>query len=401
MSACSYVYTTVTEGFLVRREPTSDATVLGCLPCHPLTMPGATSGAPLGFVHLPSLQAFVHPDEQAKIIRVTQNASVPVEAVAASAALTGIGSLQQRLKLLGVSKLGDRLRIISELSLSTFDDLECALRLDPSLGGRVQVLVAGPASPQLVGGFVISLAGASSRRRHATDAVMPRLEGLDTSAVLWDAVNGCCLRPDEQALVASPSKHHMLSGRLRRGEYVHFERPLSRGEVGCMLSHVAVLREIVRRRLPWAIVLEDDVYLPPDFVQRTRLAISCVPSSAAAPLLYLGHGVAFRLEDEEPGEATAEMEVGVQGVHAEAPRVRRAEYAFCTHAMAISLAAAQRLLQGATPVDKPADHHFVLAAASGAVQAYVCDPQLATLSSHSAESILHDAGQYSCDYAKS
>ena len=172
----------------------------------------------------------------------------------------------------------------------------------------------------------------------------------------------------------------------------------------------------MRRQLPWALVLEDDVALPVDFVRRACAALRRVPPSATAPLLYLGHGAACRLEEElAPSEAEALEAAAKQAATAEeaaadaaaeaegaervpAPRILRAEYAFCTHAMAVSLAAARLLLQGAAPVDKPADHHYVLVSSSGAVQAYVCEPQLVPLSAHSEESIIKSSS-YSSHYA--
>ena len=59
-----------------------------------------------------------------------------------------------------------------------------------------------------------------------------------------------------------------------------------------------------------------------------------------------------------------------------------ANYVWTTYAYAVSLAAAERLLGGIAPVDKPVDHHFVLASACGAVNAFACDPQLVDLAPH-------------------
>ena len=42
------------------------------------------------------------------------------------------------------------------------------------------------------------------------------------------------------------------------------DRSLRAGEVGCALSHAFVYAEIVKRQLPWALVLEDDGILHPD-----------------------------------------------------------------------------------------------------------------------------------------
>lgn len=40
------------------------------------------------------------------------------------------------------------------------------------------------------------------------------------------------------------------------------DSPLSTGEIGCYASHLKVAREVVERRLPYALVLEDDAIIP-------------------------------------------------------------------------------------------------------------------------------------------
>ena len=39
---------------------------------------------------------------------------------------------------------------------------------------------------------------------------------------------------------------------------------LSPGQVGCALSHLAAYESMIDRRLPWALIVEDDAVLPPD-----------------------------------------------------------------------------------------------------------------------------------------
>lgn len=63
-------------------------------------------------------------------------------------------------------------------------------------------------------------------------------------------------------------------------------RPLKYGEIGCTLSHLYCWQDIVRRELPIAAVLEDDVVLTDDFLE-------CLVKGLAAALgrfdlLYLG-----------------------------------------------------------------------------------------------------------------
>lgn len=49
-----------------------------------------------------------------------------------------------------------------------------------------------------------------------------------------------------------------------------FYSPLTRGEVGCYLSHLEALRTMVRRGMPAAVVFEDDFRLLPGFVPCLR-----------------------------------------------------------------------------------------------------------------------------------
>ena len=53
---------------------------------------------------------------------------------------------------------------------------------------------------------------------------------------------------------------------------------MSAGEVGCYASHLVVAQQIVARGLPYAVVLEDDVELAPDFKAIIRAAIDAVPT---------------------------------------------------------------------------------------------------------------------------
>jgi glycosyl transferase, family 25 len=58
-----------------------------------------------------------------------------------------------------------------------------------------------------------------------------------------------------------------------------FDTPhaMSAGEVGCYASHLVVAQHVVARGLPYAVVLEDDVALAPDFKAVVRAAIDAAP----------------------------------------------------------------------------------------------------------------------------
>lgn len=89
--------------------------------------------------------------------------------------------------------------------------------------------------------YVISLRSCLDRRREMGQ----RLSRLGLRAEFFDAVEG---RSVDRARYPSLDPHS----------------PLSDGELGCYLSHVALWQKVVAERIPHALILEDDVHLSPD-----------------------------------------------------------------------------------------------------------------------------------------
>lgn len=58
-----------------------------------------------------------------------------------------------------------------------------------------------------------------------------------------------------------------------------FYKPLSPGEVGCYLSHVAAAERIVKEGWPYALVFEDDFCLAPDFSSVIEEMLQSFPSN--------------------------------------------------------------------------------------------------------------------------
>lgn len=92
--------------------------------------------------------------------------------------------------------------------------------------------------------FLINLKASPDRRRAAVEQLAR--QGLAPTIV--EAVDGRNLPPEEIARLVD------AEGRLRRAP-----KPLSPAEVGCYLSHRAVLEGIVSEDIPQALVLEDDL----------------------------------------------------------------------------------------------------------------------------------------------
>lgn len=102
--------------------------------------------------------------------------------------------------------------------------------------------------------FVINLEQSADRRAD----MAKRLNPLRVSYTFFKAVNGHALDID-----TLPDYDKM-----RRRLY--FGRDLSKGEIGCLLSHRAVYQHMVDNNIERAIVLEDDVHIDPGFPQVVR-----------------------------------------------------------------------------------------------------------------------------------
>lgn len=99
--------------------------------------------------------------------------------------------------------------------------------------------------------FVISLK--ASYDRHAV--MVEQMERLGLPFEFVDAVDGRQLSGDELAELYD-----------RKWAYRQEGRHLTRGEIGCSLSHLRVYRKIVEDDIPFALVLEDDAWLTPSIV---------------------------------------------------------------------------------------------------------------------------------------
>lgn len=108
-------------------------------------------------------------------------------------------------------------------------------------------VLAVPLSPPPV--FVINLKHSTLRRTR----MEAQLNGLGLLHTFVDAVNGHDLQVQDLSCYAG----------IRRRLF--FGRDLTRGEIGCLLSHRAIYRHMVEHSLPAAVVLEDDAILSPDF----------------------------------------------------------------------------------------------------------------------------------------
>ena len=110
--------------------------------------------------------------------------------------------------------------------------------------------------------FFISLASAHERRESISRQILTH--GL-RNAIIFDAIDGRkmdCSEARRTGIVTDSKK---------------LQRPLSPGEIGCMLSHRNVWQKIVDSGFETAIVFEDDVILRADFRKYVESILQQIP----------------------------------------------------------------------------------------------------------------------------
>ncbi|CAM2103641.1 inactive glycosyltransferase 25 family member 3 isoform X1 [Caretta caretta] len=173
--------------------------------------------------------------------------------------------------------------------------------------------------------FLINLRRRPDRRQR----MLSSLYELEIDPLVVDAVDGSAL---------NSSDIKILGVDLLPGYYDPFSgRTLTKGEVGCFLSHYYIWREIVARGLEKSVVFEDDVRFEAYFkVRLTRLMEELEWAQLDWDLIYLGRKQ-VNSEDEEPVEDVRNLVV--------------AEYSYWTLAYIISQRGAQKLI-AAEPLSK-------------------------------------------------
>uniref|UniRef100_A0A8C0ZKK8 Cerebral endothelial cell adhesion molecule n=2 Tax=Cyanistes caeruleus TaxID=156563 RepID=A0A8C0ZKK8_CYACU len=181
--------------------------------------------------------------------------------------------------------------------------------------------------------FLINLVRRPDRRQR----MLASLQELEIVPRVVDAVDGSTL---------NSSDIKVLGVDLLPGYYDPFSgRTLTKGEVGCFLSHYNIWKEIVSRRLERSVVFEDDVRFEAAFPARLqRLMEELERAQQDWDLIYLGRKQ-VNDEDEAPVKGVRNLVV--------------AGYSYWTLAYAISHHGAQKLL-ATKPLSKmlPVDEYL-------------------------------------------
>lgn len=160
-----------------------------------------------------------------------------------------------------------------------------------------------------------------------------QLKAIDIEFERISAVDGHALTDDER-------KRLMARFHARMARH----NPLTRGELGCALSHAAIWRKMIEGRIPVALVLEDDVQFSDKF--KRALARVTEAMDVDRPQVYLffdGRLNRFTGLEEEVPESIE---------HLKGMRLRRV---WCSEAYVVTLPAARNMLRANYPVVTPID----------------------------------------------
>nr|XP_046208655.1 procollagen galactosyltransferase 2-like [Oncorhynchus gorbuscha] len=167
--------------------------------------------------------------------------------------------------------------------------------------------------------FLINL----KRRLDRRQRMLSTMTSLGLQATLTDAVDGKALNTSQlQALGIEmiPGYQDPYSGRV-----------LTRGEIGCFLSHHSTWVQLVERGLSKVLVLEDDVRFEPRFKRRMMTIMEEVEKAQLDwDLIYVGRK---RMQVRQP-------ERSVEGVN----NLVEADYSYWTLGYALSVQGARKLL---------------------------------------------------------
>lgn len=177
----------------------------------------------------------------------------------------------------------------------------------------------------MIGAYVINLAPAQSRRQRMSE----QLARLGVPFQVFPAVDGRALAEQEVA-----QRYDAAAAAVRY-------RPMSRGEVGCALSHLGVYRKMLADGASFALVLEDDALLGDD-LPAVLADLEAHLNPARADVVLLSHVDKYTRWGARPLGRSRKL-------------VRRYGEWWRAHGYVVTRAAAERLMAGLQPVWCAAD----------------------------------------------
>ena len=153
-----------------------------------------------------------------------------------------------------------------------------------------------------------------------------------------EAVNGSLLNQEEMS--------EIYSGMLATKE---IGRELSRGEIGCALSHKKIYEKIVHENIDIALVLEDDI----DFNEELLTLMDMQDKFQKNwELVLLGHHTGYSRDKDTSASIWGQIKLTEKYAI-----VRPCEEAYGTYGYLLTKKGAQKLLDHLDMINKPIDHY--------------------------------------------
>ncbi|XP_006631559.1 procollagen galactosyltransferase 1 [Lepisosteus oculatus] len=239
-----------------------------------------------------------------------------------------------------------------------------------------QFISVPPKNPDKMGFdeiFMINL----KRRKDRRDRMLQTLHEQEIACKVVPAVDGKALNVSDIHNMGI----HMLPG---YSDPYH-GRPLTKGELGCFLSHYNIWKEIVDRGLETSLVIEDDLRFEVFFKRRLQNLMYEVQSEGLDwDLIYIGRK---RMQVDHPEKA-------VPNIH----NLVEADYSYWTLGYVMSLQGARKLLE-AQPLTKmlPVDEFLPVMYNKHPVSDYMEQFEKRDLKAFSAEPLLVYPTHYTGD----
>lgn len=182
--------------------------------------------------------------------------------------------------------------------------------------------------------FVINLQNDVEKKAH----MMKLSNSLELNFEFINAVNGENLSDSQIDAVSNPSLSKKELG-----------RELSRGELGCALSHISIFKTIVHQEIDVALILEDDVDISADLLSILN-SLEELPDNWE--LILCGYYADTATEKKSEPSFWGNKNI----VHL-FQTVRLVEVAYGTHGYLINTQGAKKLLKELTTIIKPIDHY--------------------------------------------
>lgn len=126
-------------------------------------------------------------------------------------------------------------------------------------------------------------------------------------------------------------------------------RELTRGELGCALSHLSIYKKMIDNEIENAIVFEDDIYLDDDF----SIVVDSIQSFPENwELILLGYYSNVTTESETVSSYRYKKQITKRH-----QTVRLVQQAYGTHGYIINLKGAKKLINQMKTINKPIDHY--------------------------------------------